>query len=130
MNKRDRLAIVAVAGQSSTYYAAGGETAPRLYSGSRANHAHFARFIEKLNVTKEITNHSFAFAEAFHRLHQIYQHQEASDAVPMQMVYVSRGLVSPLTESKNVLEAVAGGQRLLRTPVVINTCAIVLGNFY
>lgn len=118
-----------MAGQSSTYYAAGGETAPRLYSGSRDNHAHFARFIDRLNGTKDLTNHSFAFAEAFRRLHQIYQHQEASDAVPLQMVYISRGLVSPLTEAKGVLQAIASGQRLLRIPVVINTCAIVLGEF-
>lgn len=129
LNKRDRLAIVAVAGQASSHYAVGGETVPRLYSGSRDNHAHFARFVDRLNGTKELTNHSFAFAEAFRRLHQIYQHQESSDAVPMQMVYISRGLVSPLTEAKGVLEAIAAGQRLLRAPVVINTCAIVLGEF-
>lgn len=98
-----------------------------MYSGSRDNHAHFTRFIERLNATRDLTNHSFAFSEAFRRLHQIYQHQEASDAIPLQMVYISRGLVSPLTESKNVLESISAGQRLLRTPVVINTCAIVLG---
>lgn len=127
LNTRDRLAIVAVAGHSSSHYATGGETAPRLYSGSRDNHVHFARFIDRLNGTKQLTNHSFAFGEAFRLLHQIYQHQEATDAVPMQMVYISRGLVSPLTEAKGVLESIASGQRQLQNPVIINTVAIVLG---
>lgn len=151
LNERDRVSIIAVADQLTSHYADPlapteqyeADTKPhrhqhsltpeRMYSATMDNKGHFLRFIDQLNGTKEITNHSLAFSSAFAYLHEINanrKHQQGGSTVvngPLHMMYISRGLVSPLTEAPHVLQAIADGQRRLDVPVIINTCVIVLG---
>lgn len=151
LNERDRVSIIAVADQSTSHYVdpmASTEqyeadtkahrhqhsvTPARMYSATMDNKWHFLRFVDQLNGTKEITNHSLAFTNAFAYLHEINanrKHQQGGSSFvngPMHMMYISRGLVSPLTEAPHVLQAIANGQRRLDVPVIINTCVIVLG---
>lgn len=150
LNERDQISILAVADQFTSHYidpATPTEqhdvdrkphrhqhtmTPARMYTASMDNKWHFLRFIDQLNGTKEITNHSLAFSSAFELLHEINanrRHQQSGSGLngPLHMMYISRGLVSPLTEAPHVLQAIANGQRRADAPVIINTCAIVLG---
>lgn len=151
LNERDRVSIIAVADQFTSHYAdpmapteqyeaeikphrhQHSVTPARMYSATMDNKWNFLRFIDQLNGTKEITNHSLAFSSAFAHLQEINanrKHQHGGSSVvngPLHMMYISRGLVSPLTEAPHVLQAIANGQRALDAPVIINTCVIVLG---
>lgn len=102
-------------------------------SGGRVLRQHIARLTETNGGIGAggTTNHSRGFAYAFDLLREREATVTAADlpmasagAVPM-LVYVSRGLLSPLTEAKKVLATIADGQRQLRQPVIINACAIV-----
>lgn len=151
LNERDRVSIIAVADQFTSHYTDSitpteqyetdtkphrhqhSVTPAHMFSATMDNKWHFLRFIDELNGTKEITNHSLAFSSAFAYLHEINEnrkHQQGGssfDNGPLHMMYISRGLVSPLTEAPHVLQAIANGQRRLDAPVIINTCVIVLG---
>ena len=103
-------------------------------------------FVENLNRSQAQTNHSlgfkvrinynsninklklnFFFQVAFDVLKELYK--DESKKLPISFLYISRGLLSPLSEAKNVLQAISNGQQELPFPVVINTCAIVIGNY-
>lgn len=135
LNEMDEVAIIAISDKPSTFLLYEDQQQPpsladlKLYRASMDNKLQFIKFIENLNATKDITNHSLAFQYSFERLKEILDKTEidADTAVPMLMLYISRGLLSPLlTEAKNVLEAIANGQQQLEFPVIINTCAIIL----
>ena len=64
---------------------------------------------------------------AFDVLKELYK--DESKKLPISFLYISRGLLSPLSEAKNVLQAISNGQQELPFPVVINTCAIVIGDY-
>lgn len=153
LNERDQVSIVAVADKFSSHYkdkngdivqpsfdrkphsqhhSSPSNQAPRMYPATMDNKINFFKFIENLNGTKEMTNHSLAFESAFKLLSDICYHRKTFNhgGDPIQMLYISRGLVSPLTEAKNVLESISLGQKALKYPVVINTCAVVLGICY
>lgn len=87
------------------------------------------QFIESLEKCGDPTNHTLAFEYAFEwaRLH--YERGSSESMRPL-LVYISRGYISTGTEIKNVLQAVAAGQSRLKQPILINTCAIALGEVY
>lgn len=139
LNERDQVAIIATADKTSFRYTDDSDVqhqqdtksnrhrSGQMYSATADNKVSFMKFVDSLNGTKDITNHSLAFQNAFTLLREIYgsrKHQFSGG--PVQVMYISRGLVSPLTEAKSVLEAIAHGQKQLDFPVIINTCAIVL----
>lgn len=122
----------------NTFFAEHSEDATKnqLYAATVDIKQYFNKFLDTLNKTKEITNHTLAFDYSFRMVDQIlndarYKCGELAEsepsAAPILMIYVSRGLLSPMTEAKSVLEAIATGQSRLHRPVIINTCAIILG---
>ena len=136
LNENDRLTIIGVANKAQSfdsYFAqqTGQSQLPanQLYATTVDNKKHFLRFIESLNKTKEITNHTLAFEYSFSVIERVLKLNQfdgfPEDETPMLMVYISRGL-SQMTEARTVLEAIAKGQKRLRLPVIINTCAIIL----
>lgn len=138
LNENDQLTIVGVANKVhsfNAYYAdqTDGLIKKQLFAATADNKRYFNKFMDNLNKTKEITNHTLAFEFAFQLIAQIlhddnYECTETESLVaPILMIYVSRGLLSPMTEANSVLEAIARGQNRLLRPVIINTCAIVLG---
>lgn len=70
----------------------------------------------------ENTNHSLGFQSVF----EFLSTEMNSTAEEVTFIYISRGLLS-MAEAKNVLETIATGQSKLKRPVVINTCAIIIG---
>lgn len=133
----DEIGIISTSDKFSTYFINTDDMGPtklgkhkfKMYSATMDNKLYLKRFINNLNGTKEMTNHSLAFHNAFTLLHDMQSNHILQHSVPIQMIYISRGLVSPLAEAKNVLEAIANGQRSLHIPVIIDTCAIVLGKY-
>lgn len=139
LNENDQLTIVGVANkvQSFNAYFAEQNEVPakqQLFTATADNKRYFNKFMDNLNKTKEITNHTLAFEFSFRLIEQILRNQSgqisSSDdslVAPILMIYVSRGLLSPMTEAGSVLAAIAAGQSHLQRPVIINTCAIILG---
>lgn len=132
LTENDRISIIAISEKSSRFIDVNELQVAKMYTASIDNKMQMFKFIDNLNRSKEITNHSLGFQYSFSLLREIYENSDDhfNKNVPVFMVYISRGLLSPLTEARGVLEAIAHGQRLLKYPVVINTCAIVLGNFH
>lgn len=71
----------------------------------------------------EHTNHSLGFKVAFEFIRDELNTASESGLI---FLYISRGLLS-LAEAKTVLQTIAIGQYRLLNPVVINTCAIIIG---
>lgn len=126
-----------------------------LFPTTMDNKVKVFKFIEQLNKTKgewplqedisnpailclspfslpENTNHSLGFQAAFDFLSRSSSSSfnTSSDSTStfeeVIFLYVSRGLLS-LAEAKTVLETIATGQSTLPRPIVINTCAIIIG---
>lgn len=94
---------------------------------------HLRKFIDGIERDSAATNHSLVFQYAFEWIASQFN----SDALkfdekstPLQILYVSRGLISQTTDIRTVLETIAIGQSKLKQPIVINTCAIILGKFW
>lgn len=90
------------------------------------------KFIDGIERDAAPTNHSLVFQYAFEWIaSQFGSDAPESDekSTPLQILYVSRGLTSQSTDLRTVLETIAIGQSKLKQPIVINTCAIILGEF-
>lgn len=86
------------------------------------------KFIDGLERDATATNHSLAFQYAFDWIaSQSDSLQLDEKSTPVQILYVSLGLVSQPTDIKTVLETISVGQAKLKQPILINTCAIILG---
>lgn len=106
------------------------DSANKFLSMNPTNKNQLRKFIESFEKEANATNHTLAFEYAFKWI----QSQSDSGAIifdgkstPLQILYVSRGTIVQLSETKTVLEVIANGQKRLKQPIVINTCAIVLG---
>lgn len=91
------------------------------------------KFIDGLEKDAAATNHSLVFQYAFEWILSQFDSdalQFDEKTTPLQILYVSRGLISHTTDIKSVLETIAIGQAKLKQPIVINTCAIILGEFF
>lgn len=139
LNENDRLTIVGVANKVlsfNSFYAEQIDTTEKnqMYAATADNKRFFIKFLDTLNKTKEITNHTLAFEYSFDLLERIYNvdaerlDKDGGEAQSVLILYVSRGLLSQMTEAKIVLETIAAGQIRLPKPVIINTCAIIIGN--
>lgn len=91
---------------------------------------HLRKFIDGIERDSAPTNHSLAFQYAFEWIATQFQSdtlQLDEKSTPLQILYVSRGLISHSTDAKRVLETIAIGQSKLKQPIVINICAIIMG---
>lgn len=126
----------------------------RVYSATYGTKKRIIDFIESLNQTQEATNHSLGFKYSFALLKQLYgrmfnetgdnnnnnnknndvnhmmaagnYHQQQRQPLPITFLYVTRGLLFPLTEARTVMDTIAKGQANIPFPVVINTCAVII----
>lgn len=111
----------------------------RVYSATRTTKKRIIDFIENLNQTQEATNHPLGFKYAFALLKQLYEIKNVNDPtlaagnmqkqtkeLPITFLYVTRGLLFPLTEARTVMNTIAKGQANIPFPVVINTCAVII----
>lgn len=144
LNENDRLTVVGVSNVATsfnTYFSQQQQNVKnsdnyyRLYRTNRENKKNIFKYLDSLNKTREITNHTMAFEYSFKLVENILRLSKQSEgrkipmnrSPPVLMLYISRGLVSQMSEAKIVLDTIAIGQSRLDQPIVINTCAIILG---
>lgn len=77
----------------------------------------------KFAIFSGSTNHSLGFEVAFDLINSSMLNTSTN------IIYVSKGLLSSITEAKTVLEVIAAGQKNAFPFVIINTCALVDGKF-
>lgn len=107
--------------------------ANKFYAMNSTNKMQLRKYIDALDKDMAVTNHSLAFQYTFDWIKSQFDSGillAHSKSTPLQILYVSRGLITSLSETKIVLGVIAAGQKRLKQPVVINTCAIVLGEFF
>lgn len=79
----------------------------------------------------EITNHTLGFEEIFQLLKNLTTNDNEwsmkNENLALSVIYVSRGLISSLSDALNVLKAIAMGQQFLIRPVNIDTCVVIIG---
>lgn len=102
----------------------------KFYAMNSSNKLQIRKWIDSLEKDTSATNHSFAFDYAFDWIESHSNSDVLSfdgKSTPLQIIYVSRGVIAQLSETKSVLEVIASNQQRLKQPIVINTCAIILG---
>lgn len=125
MNDNDQMILMAITNNIHTM-----DSSNKFYQMNANNKNHLRKFIDSLEKAAGITNHSLAFENAFDWI-KLQSDSGAltfdGETTPLQILYVSRGLINEMPETKTVLQVIASGQSRLKQPVIINTCAIILG---
>lgn len=124
LNDDDHMMLMAISDTVHTI-----DSSNRFLSMNSTSKNQLRKFVDSLEKEAAPTNHSLAFKYAFEWItSQIESGAISSEGklTPLQILYVSRGAVSQLAETKSVLDAIATGQSHFKQPVVINTCAIML----
>ncbi|XP_016957615.1 VWFA and cache domain-containing protein CG16868 [Drosophila biarmipes] len=125
----DKVSLVTVASDANFMYldAFPTEAGHGIYSATRGHKEEIFSYINSLSRAPALTNHSLGFEYSFELLHRLQQSGMINPAEqPVEFVYVTRGLLTNLSDAMAVLRVVADGQRRLKAPVIINTCAVVL----
>lgn len=125
MNDNDQMMLMVATNNIHTM-----DSSNKFYAMNSNNKNQLRKFIESLEKDAGITNHSLAFESAFDWIKMQSDSGALSfdgETTPLQILYVSRGLITQLPETKTVLRVIASGQSRLKQPVIINTCAIILG---
>ncbi|CAG5123241.1 unnamed protein product, partial [Candidula unifasciata] len=84
---------------------------------------YFSKFVDSLEKVDSTTNHTLGFLRAFEMIEDLL----ASDSITenAMILYVSRGLLSSLTEAKEVMDIVAVHNAKTGHKVIINTYAVI-----
>lgn len=85
-------------------------------------------FLDSVNRTNGIANHTLGFQVAFDILNRLYKESKTNDLLPISFLYISEGITDLFADARNVLAEITIGQSRLPHPVVINICAIVANN--
>lgn len=84
---------------------------------------YFNKFLDGLKKEKAAANHSLGFQYAFEMIENSVMMKEKNDRV--MIMYISRGLLSSLTEARDVLDTIAYHNNKLHFNVIINTYAVI-----
>lgn len=106
------------------------DSSNKFYVMNSNNKSQLRKFIESWEKDASVTNHSLAFEYAFEWIKSQSDSGTISfdgKSTPLQIVYISRGWIAQSSETKSVLEIIASKQQRIKQPIVINTCAIILG---
>lgn len=76
-------------------------------------------FIDSINRTNEIANHSLIFETAFDVISRIYG--SSNERLPISLLYISEGVTNTPADTKNVLKVINDAQSRLPHPVIINS---------
>lgn len=125
LNEDDQLMLFTISNTVHTM-----DNANKFYTMDSNNKSQLRKFVDSLEKDMAVTNHTLAFQYTFDWIKSQFDSgalPSHGKTTPLQILYVSRGLITQLSETKNVLEVIAAGQSRLKRPVVINSCAIILG---
>lgn len=125
----DYVSLVTVSNEADFMFldAFPADAAHGIYSTTRAHKDEILNYVNNLSLARALTNHTLGFEYAFQMLHRLQTSQLINTSEqPIEFVYVTRGLLTNLSDAMYVLRALAQGQHRLSAPVIINTCAVVL----
>lgn len=71
------------------------------------------------------TNHLLGFQQAL----QIIESSKIPANETVMLLYISRGLLSSLTEPKSILKSIGASLSNIKNNVIINTCAVIDGMY-
>ncbi|GJQ69938.1 hypothetical protein Trydic_g13334 [Trypoxylus dichotomus] len=78
-------------------------------------------FVNSLSKGSGITNHSLGFQQAL----QTINASNIPNNETVMLIYISRGLLSVLTEAKTVLKTISEHLSIVNNSIIINTCAVI-----
>lgn len=125
----DYISLVTVSSEADFMYldAFPSDAAHGIYSATRAHKDEIISYVNNLSLARALTNHSLGFEYAFQMMHRLEKSNLInSSEQPIEFVYVTRGLLTNLSDAMYVLRVLAQGQSQMNAPIVINTCAVVL----
>ncbi|XP_030559719.1 VWFA and cache domain-containing protein CG16868 [Drosophila novamexicana] len=125
----DYVSFVTVSSEADFMYldAFPAEAVHGIYSATRAHKDEILSYVNNLSLGRGMTNHTLGFEYSFELLHRLQQARLINvSEQPIEFVYVTRGLLTNLSDAMHVLRVLAQGQSRLLSPVIINTCAVVL----
>ncbi|SPP72929.1 VWFA and cache domain-containing protein CG16868 [Drosophila guanche] len=125
----DKVSLVTVASEANfmALDAFPAEAVHGVYSATRAHKEEILSYVNSLSRAHALTNHTLGFEYSFQLLRRLQKSGMLNTAEqPVEFVYVTRGLLTNLSDAMAVLRVVAEGQSHLKAPVIINTCAVVL----
>ncbi|XP_022224517.2 VWFA and cache domain-containing protein CG16868 [Drosophila obscura] len=125
----DKVSLVTVGSEANfmALDAFPAEAVHGVYSATRAHKEEILSYVNSLSRAHALTNHTLGFEYAFQLLRRLQKSGMLNTAEqPVEFVYVTRGLLTNLSDAMAVLRVVAEGQGHLKAPVIINTCAVVL----
>ncbi|RZF37313.1 hypothetical protein LSTR_LSTR005645 [Laodelphax striatellus] len=118
----DRIGLIAVNANSTTVFndLCKKNAMVQATSGTKRR---MMKLVDSFGISKAATNHTMGFQTAFSVM--IGTELQLGESKEATIVYVSKGLLSPLSELKPLLNVIAKGQQTISTRVVINTCLLV-----
>lgn len=137
LNPQDKVGLLAIAEDASAPYLTEqcltpNQTPPAndflhtMVSATEHNKELLYKFVDTLNKGNGGTNHSAGFQSA---LNVIATSDIGANGTVM-LLYISRGLLSSLSEAKTVMETINAMMPKVQSGVVINTCAVVNGEIF
>lgn len=133
LNPYDKIGLLAIAEDSATPYLSERCLTPNqilpsndlhvITTATRHNKELLYKFIDSLSRGSAGTNHSLGFQHAF----EVIATSDIPENETVMLLYISRGLLSSLSEARMVMEVISEMQRDIRSNVIINTCAVING---
>lgn len=133
LNADDKIGLLAIAEDSSAPYLTEQCLTPNqvppandLHTITRAtqhNKELLYKFIDSLSKGSGGTNHSIGFQHAL----DVIATSDIGANDTVMLLYISRGLLSSLSEAKTVMQTISDMLPYVRSNVIINTCAVING---
>lgn len=133
LNSEDRIGLLAIAEETTTPYLTEQCLTPNqmppvndqhtITQATQHNKDLLYKFIDSLSKGNGGTNHSSGFQHALN----IIATSDIGANETVMLLYVSRGLLSSLSEAKTVMQTISEVLPKIEKNVIINTCAVING---
>ncbi|KAI0241312.1 VWFA and cache domain-containing protein 1 [Lamellibrachia satsuma] len=125
LSENDRVAVIGLSSEVS-YVHQGDCLSSLMVPLTYEIRLQFTDFIDKLEKDKTATNHLLGFRTAFSLIWNSLSPDNITAPTEQAMiVYISRGLLSSLTEARDVIDAISVDNAFTGHRVVINTYAVI-----
>ncbi|XP_060082073.1 VWFA and cache domain-containing protein 1-like [Ylistrum balloti] len=127
LSEKDRVGVVGLASRPTFSRAPSDDTCihssmvPVTFEAT----LYFSKFIDNLEKEDASTNHSLGFQVAFDIIENMVKKTKGAKIEQAMIIYISRGLLSSLTEAKDVMDVISQRNGGLGHRVIINTYAVI-----
>lgn len=123
LNENDKISIVLIAADKVTEFSTRHDSCTKnettvMIPVSSSIKSQIFDFINNLNRTTGIANHSRGFSYAFDVIDKLYKESNTINILPITFLYISDGVFS---DTRNILVEINLGQSKLPHPLIINT---------